>query len=130
MTKSQTALKAVAAGLIAMFSNFAAALTGKGKESQERRTVKGRELYKRALDPSDDGVRFWYQRKDGVLKARLRVVSTSEVHAKTGDPIKRWAEIAEDGTHKCSCPDHKERGAFCKHLRALSGLTVKRTGRR
>lgn len=128
MTRSQEALKNVADGLISMFENFIVALSGREKISQVERSAKGRDLYRRALNPKDKGVTFWYDKKTGVLRTRLRVVSDTEVNKQTGEPMVRWAEMGEDGKHSCSCPDHKNNGAFCKHLRCLSGLTVKKTG--
>lgn len=125
MNKSQARLKKVSQGLINMFTNMVNFLSGKIQESQENRSKKGRVLFRRALDPQDKGVSFWYDKREGLLRTRLRVESSETSHK--GEPFVRWTEIREDGFHQCSCPDHKGKGAFCKHLRALSGLTVKQT---
>jgi len=108
-------LKQAARNTVSQFTNFDQHLGA----SQERRTERARDLYRKGMDEQNDAVNFWFKRSEKAgLCGHLSVASSCGK--------KRWhAVLSESGWMECSCPD-RAKGNLCKHLRALAGMLVRR----
>ena len=107
-------LKQVAQNHIRLFQNMDQHL---GPE-QKAKTEKAKTIYRKALDRTDNSVQYEFL-LDRHLESMVKMKTVA------GDGKGYWRSwMHEDGRHECTCPDHRERGSFCKHLRALAGVAA------